>query len=471
MTEAKVTEVKLEKKLSPLNVWSLALGCIVGWGAFVMPGNTFLGQAGPLGTAIAMTVAAVVMIIIAFNYQFLIQKFQVAGGEFNYAYNAFGERHAFVCSWFLGLSYLAIVPLNATALALIGRNLMNNIFQVGFHYTVAGYDIYLGEVLLAIGALLLFGCLSIRGVKFAGSFQTLLVFMLVGGVLVVSLAALFSPMVTLAQLKPGFYPGTAPLAGIMAVVAVAPWAFVGFDTVPQAAEEYRFSAKKTKFIMILSILFGAAVYVVLDTITAAVVPEGYASWVEYIDAMPGLNGLLALPTFHAGFQLLGRWGLLFLGLAVLGAILSGIIGFYMATSRLLYSMSRENVLPRWFGRLHPNYKTPANAIVFVMVIALIAPFFGRTALGWIVDMSSIGAAIGYGYTSLAAFRFARREHKVGIAVTGLLGTLFAVIFVVLLLVPIPMFSTSLGRESYICLFVWVILGVVFYASTRKRQAA
>ena len=54
------TELKLEKKLSPLNVWALALGCIIGWGAFVMPGNTFLGKAGPLGTAIAMGAAALI---------------------------------------------------------------------------------------------------------------------------------------------------------------------------------------------------------------------------------------------------------------------------------------------------------------------------------------------------------------------------------------------------------------------------
>ena len=465
-----MTEVKLEKKLSPLNVWSLALGCIIGWGAFVMPGNTFLGQAGPLGTAIAMGIGATIMIIVAFNYQYLIQKYQVAGGEFTYAYQAFGINHAFICSWFLGLSYLAIVPLNATALALIGRNLMDNIFQVGFHYTVAGYDIFLGEVLLAVFALLLFGWLSIRGVKFTGAFQTGLVFMLVGGVLIVTLAAIFSPKVALSNLSPGYFPDTMPLAGVLAVVAVAPWAFVGFDTVPQAAEEFRFSAKKTKFIMILSILFGAAVYVILDTVTAAVVPEGYASWVEYMRDLPNLNGMLALPTFHAGYQLLGRWGLIFLGLAVLGAILSGIIGFYMATSRLLYSMSRENVLPRWFGQLHSKYKTPAHAILFVMAIALIAPFFGRTALGWIVDMSSIGAAIGYGYTSLAAFKFARREGNSGIAFTGLLGTLFALIFVVLLLVPLPMFNTCLGKESYICLVIWVILGILFYASTRKRRA-
>ena len=157
-------EVQLEKKLSPLNVWSLALGCIIGWGAFVMPGNTFLGKAGPMGTAIAMTVAALIMIIIAFNYNFMINKYPVAGGEFTYTYQAFGQKHAFICSWFLGLSYLAIVPLNATAHALIGRNLMNNVFQIGFHYNVAGYDIYLGEIFLAVVALILFAFLSIRGV-------------------------------------------------------------------------------------------------------------------------------------------------------------------------------------------------------------------------------------------------------------------------------------------------------------------
>ena len=121
---SKNNEAKLEKKLSPLNVWSLALGCIIGWGAFVMPGNTFLGKAGPLGTAIAMGIAALIMIVISFNYHFMIKRYPVAGGEFTYTQKAFGRGHAFICSWFLGLSYLAIVPLNATALALIGRNLI-----------------------------------------------------------------------------------------------------------------------------------------------------------------------------------------------------------------------------------------------------------------------------------------------------------------------------------------------------------
>ena len=243
---------------------------------------------------------------------------------------------------------------------------------------------------------------------------------------------------------------------------------MGFDTIPQAAEEFKFSPKKTKTLMILSIVFGAAVYVLLNTVTAATIPEGYATWAEYIDDMPNLSGLISLPTFHAGYQLLGTAGVVFLGIAVLGAILSGIIGFYMATSRLLYSMSKENVIPSWFGELHAKYKTPANAITFVLIIALIAPFFGRTALGWIVDMSSIGAAIGYCYTSLAAYKFAKKENNKGIMVTGIIGGIMALAFMVLLLVPIPMFNCSLGKESYICLIAWIVIGGIFYFSSKKK---
>ena len=463
-------EIKLEKKLSPLNVWALAFGCIIGWGAFVMPGNTFLPKAGPLGTAIAMSIASVVMIIIALNYSYMIQRYPAAGGEFIYTLRCFGGRHAFICSWFLGLSYLAIVPLNGTALALIGRNLLSNVFQFGFHYQVAGYDIYLGEILLAETALLLFAWLSVKGVKTSGQFQTGLAIALVGEVAVVSAAALFSPKASLSNIAPGFSPDQAPLSGIAAVVAVAPWAFVGFDTVPQAAEEFRFSQRKAKAIMIVSILFGGGVYVLLNTVTASVLPAGYANWPEYISEAGSLSGLISLPTFNAAHELMGGAGLFFLGAAVLGAILSGICGFYMATSRLLFSMAGEGFLPAAFGKLHEKHKTPYVAILFVMAIALIAPFFGRTALGWIVDMSSLGAAIGYGYTSAAAMLTARREGKSSIVLTGALGTVLALIFAVLLLIPIPGLNCSLGRESYICLAIWCLLGLIFYLSSEKKRS-
>lgn len=463
------TDEKLKKALSPIHVWALAFGCIIGWGAFVMPGNTFLVKAGPLGTVIAISIAAFLMIIIAFNYHFMVNQYPVAGGEFTYATKAFGKINGFTCAWFLGLSYLAIVPLNATALALIGRNLLNNIFQTGFHYTVAGYDIYMGEILLAVVALIALAVLSIHGAKITGVFQLILIAALVGGVCVVSVAALISHKISFDNLSPAFYPSNSKISGVLAVVAVAPWAFVGFDTIPQAAEEFHFSPKKSKGIMILSILFGGLVYIILNTVTAAVIPEGYENWAGYISNLDNLDGLISLPTFYASKKLLGNAGLIFIGMAVLAAILSGIMGFYMATSRLLYSMSKEKYLPKWFGKIHVKYKTPVNAIIFVLVISIIAPFFGRTALGWIVDMSSVGAAIGYGYTSAAAFKFARKIKNKGIMATGMIGIVISSIFILLLIVPIKAFNCSLSKESYICLGIWLIIGVVFYVRMRNKK--
>lgn len=178
------THVKLERKLNPINVWSLALGSIIGWGAFVMPGTTFLPKAGPLGTFIGMAIAACVMISIALNYGYMVQKYPVAGGEYTFAKNAFGTKHAYLCGWFLSLSYLAIVPLNATALGLVSRKLLGGILEFGHLYTVAGWDIYVGEILLASAALILFGILSIKGISVAGWIQTVMAFALIGSVLI-----------------------------------------------------------------------------------------------------------------------------------------------------------------------------------------------------------------------------------------------------------------------------------------------
>lgn len=465
----KVSEEKLKKELSPVHVWSLALGCIIGFGAFLLPGNSFLLKAGPLGTAIALIIAALVMIVIAFNYHFMINEYPVAGGEFTYATKAFGKTNGFICAWFLGLSYLTIVASNATALSVLGRNLLSGMFQWGFHYEVAAYDVYLGEILLAVVALALFAVLSIWGIKTAGVFQLGIVVTLVGGVFVVAMAALISPKISVSHLMPVFSPYSSKTAGILSVLAVAPFLFVGFDTIPQAAEEFQFSHKKAKGIMILSILFGGLMYIVLNTVTASVIPDGYADWAEYVSDLGNLEGMLSLPTFYAAKELLGNAGLFFIGFAVLAAILSGIMGFYMATSRLLYSMAREHFLPGWFGKIHKIYKTPVNAILFVMIISMVAPFFGRTALGWIVDMSSVGAAIGYGYTSAAAFVYAKQIGNKKIMVTGVAGIFFSVIFSILLLVPIKMFNCSLGAESYIALIIWTVLGVAFYKMTKNKQ--
>ena len=460
-----MSEEKLQKKLSPLNVWALALGCIIGWGAFIMPGEIFLVKAGPFGTVVAMFAAAIILVIISINYYYMIKKYPVAGGEFIYVNAAFGKKNAFICSWFLALCYLSIVPLNATALALIFRTVLHDVFvfQFGFHYQVAGYDVYFGEVLLALTALFVFAWLSIRGVSVTGKFQTMLVMLLVGGIAVVSIAAFLHPQAHFSNFSPGFPPtADSHLVAILSILAISPWAFVGFDTIPQAAEEFNFSPVKSLFIMIVAILFGAAAYVALNMITISILPPEFNNWADYIAASKNASGLINLPTFYSTSLLLGNVGLFFLSASVIAAILSGLLGFYMATSRLIYAMSRDKVIPAVFSKLHYKYKTPKNAILFILGVSIIAPFMGRTVLGWIVDMSSLGAAVGYAYTSIVAYKYAKNNNNTAVKITGILGFAFAVLFAILLVVPIPSLNISLGNESYFFLLIWTVMGYYFY---------
>lgn len=105
-----------------------------------------------------------------------------------------------------------------------------------------------------------------------------------------------------------------------------------------------------------------------------------------------------------------------------------------------------------------------------MIITMVAPFFGRTALGWLVDMSCVGGAIGYFYTSLAAFKCARKAHSTNCMIIGGIGVVLSVLFAILLLVPVPGLNSVLGKEAYICLLIWTVLGAGFYAYMRMKKA-
>ena len=463
---------QLKRNLTPLNVWSLAFGCVIGWSAFVMPGTLFLKNAGPLGTLIAMEIAALIMLIIAYNYSYMIKKFPLTGGEFIYAKMAFGGHHGFVCTWFLSLSYLSVIPLNATALNIIMRAVFGDAFQFGFHYTVSGYDVYFGEMLLAIGSMFVLMMITSKGVHITGSLQTFLVFILLGGILVVMGAALVSPSASPSNIHPMFHPVTPDFtngiaAQIIAVLVTAPQSFVGFDTVPQLMEESKFSSDKVKVVMDTSIVCGAFVYIALTVLACSVVPYVYHhSWPAYIADLPNQDGTAGIATLNAAHIVMGRAGLGVITASVIAAMLTGILGFYTATSRLLYSMSRDGMIPSWFSRLN-NDGVPSNAGLFCTVVSALICLLGRAVMGWVFDMASIGAAIGFAYTSIAAAKYAWNEKRTDIVIFGVLGFILSLGIAVLILVPIPGLNVSLGHESYLLLIAWIVLGILFYYIRRK----
>jgi amino acid transporter len=481
-------KTELKRQLNPIHVWALAFGCVVGWGSFINPGKKFLPNSGVAGTAIAMILGALVMIIIAFSYAYMVPKYPQAGGEFTFTKACFGKFPAYICGWFLVAAYLTNVPMNSTAIGLIvdGLDGSLDILKWGFHYQIAGFDVWAGEVFLAMGILILFGILNILGVEKAGVIQTILAILLGGSVLVLTIAALVSSQATVENMAPlwGFnkseavaafangtytsadafaHEGSAGIASaILATFAIAPWAFVGFDTIPQAAEEFKFPYKKVSLIMIVAILFGCFVYTANNTIAAAALKN----WPDLIVESSSTPWLLLV----AAEQLLGLPGKILVGTAVSCAVLSGIMGFYLAASRLMYSMSRDGYLPKWFGVIDQKHGTPKNALVFCILISLSGPILGREALGWFVDMSAIGASIGYFFTCACSLVTMKRDkdETLFLKIVAWFGVIVSALFMVLQLVPIPGLSgVHFCTESYILLLVWVLLGAIFYIRQKK----
>lgn len=478
------SENGLQRQLTPMHVWAIAFGCVIGWGSFINPGKKFLPNSGVAGTAIAMVLGALVMIIIAFSYAYMVPKYPKAGGEFTFTKYCFGKRPAFVCGWFLVVAYLTNVPMNSTAIALIvdGIDGSSDILKFGFNYSIAGFEIYLGEILLAMAILLLFGYLNILGVKKAGIVQTILSVLLIVSVFTLFISALVSAKATGVNMQPiwGFDKSAAMaanattaeigefahsgklgiLSAILATFAIAPWAYVGFDTIPQVSEEFNFSFKKVSFIMIVAIVFGCFVYISNNTVAAAVLEN----WPDRV--MAGDWVLLI-----AAEELLGTFGTVLIGLAVSCAVLSGIMGFYLASSRLIFSMSRDGYLPAWFGEVDKKHATPKNSMIFCIIVSLSGPILGREALGWFVDMSAIGATIGYFFTCASTLVTIRQDGdgNMFLKIIAALGVCFSVAFLVLQLIPIPGLSAvHFGKESYIMLVVWIIFGLIFYGIQWKH---
>src|SRR5699024_4402703 len=148
------------------------------------------------------------------------------------------------CGLCLSLGYACIGALNASGLALIFRYAVPALFQHGHLYTVAGFEVYLVEVLISMTALVVFGVLNIRGAALSGRLQFIACCIMLVAVAALLVAVVLHPDTTFSNMTPAFPTDVSGLSAILAIVAIAPWAYVGFDNVPQAAEEFDFAPAK-----------------------------------------------------------------------------------------------------------------------------------------------------------------------------------------------------------------------------------
>ena len=452
----------LDRYLSVTDVWGMAFGCMVGWGVVAMPGTTFLPVAGPLGTIISMLIGMVIMLVIGNNISYLMGRYSITGGIYTYTKEAFGRDHAFISSWFLCLSYLTIVFLNGTALFFIVRTLFADVAQTGIHYTIAGNEIYLGETLVSVGVLALIGMLFVAAKPALQRMHTVLAIVLFLGIAVTSVICIPHAFRYGAVTDFGSG-GFGKWYGVFSLIILAPWAFVGFEVTAFDTAHFKFPIKKSKGILIIAIIVAALAYAAMTLVSVSSLPDGYSSWQEYISHLDELKGVASVPTFHAAKSIMGTPGLVIMTVTAVAAILTGIIGGYRATTRILSTMAEDRILSEKFSKT-------TFSIFFIMGIAIILSLFGRNTLNWFVDLTSFGAIVGFGYSSAAAYKIARSEGNRRREITGLIGAVISGIFVIVQLVPGIAAMDAMGSEAFLLLSIWCLVGFVFYWRTIVKSS-
>ena len=455
----------LDRYLSPIDVWAMAFGCMVGWGVFAMPGTTFLPVAGPAGTVIAMLAGMLIMLIIGNNFSFLMSRSSMTGGVYSYTKEAFGRDHAFLSCWFLCLSYLTIVFLNGTALFFIVRILFSDTVQTGFSYTVAGNTIYLGETVISALALAGFGILFIAAKPLLQRLHTALSVILLIGIVVT--AAFCLPRVIGSERIFSF--GTLGLNrgyAVFSLIVLAPWAFVGFEVTSFDTAHFKYPANRTRRIIVIAIIIAALAYISMVLISVAVVPDGFSSWQEYItelnSAESSLRGMVSIPTFFAAKTIMGTPGLTVMIVTAVAAILTGIIGGYRATTRVLSTMAEDHILSEKFSKT-------SYSILFIMALSILLSLLGRNTLNWFVDLTSFGAIVGFGYTSAAAYKNAKAEGNKKVILSGIIGTVISIALGIVQIVPRLAAMEAMSSEAFLLLSLWCLLGFVFYWRTVRRS--
>jgi amino acid transporter len=369
---------------------AVGFGAMIGFGWVVLVGG-WLEDAGTLGAALAFLAGGLVMTLVGLAYAELVSAMPRAGGEHNYALRALGSRPAFVTSWAIVLGYVSVVAFEAVALPQTVLYLAPDMLA-GRLWSVAGYDVYATWALVGVVGAVLITWINYVGIRPASIAQTIAVAFLIGVALVLLLGSFVGGEAR--HLEPWL---TGGLAGFVGVLVATPFLYVGFDVIPQSAEEINLPQRQVGKLLVLSVLMATAFYVVVIVSVSSSMPHSELAAAELATA----DGMAAL------------WNSPVMGdVLILGGI-AGILtswnGFLIGASRIIYAMAESGMLPRWFAYLHPRYRTPTHAILAVGGLSVLAPLFGRQMLVWLVDAGGINIVIAFFLVSLSFLVLRRRE--------------------------------------------------------------
>lgn len=455
----------LKREISKAGFFCLAFGAMIGVG-WVTAMGPWLSMAGPIGASIGFALGGILMLFIGFCYAEVTAMLPVSGGEVAYAYKAYDTNKSFIVGWFLSFGYLSVSAFEAVSIGKITSYLFPAIDRWPL-YSINGDQIFGSHLLLAFVIVSLITWINYVGVQGSMRFQVYLTIAFLAIVCMVVVAALFKSDVT--NLKPYFAESTGGgiISGIVGVFATVPFWLVGFDTIPQGAEEAKASVSyRTIGLLIIISIVAAVLFYMLLIISTAMVGD----WQSLLG-----TELLTAKAFELAFgsQLVVD-GIL---VAIIIGLLTSWNGFFLAGSRVLFAMGRGRIITPSFGKSHPKYGTPYNAVLFSGLITILAALLGRGAMIAFVDVGSFciaAAFLGVSFSFLKLRKLFPDQHRPyrtpGGKVTGYISIVGSII--ILLAISLPGSPAALVWPlEWLILIALSSLGIVFWTISKKSRQA
>lgn len=454
MSKPKTQKSKFDRVLGKKDVFSIAFGAMIGWSWVVMAGQWIL-KAGTVGAMLAFVMGGIMIMFVGLTYAELTSAMPQCGGEQIFSLRALGPNWSFLCTWAIILGYVGVVAFEACALPTVLEYIAPKI-MTGYMYTVEGFDIYGTWVAIGVISSIIITLINYLGVKPAAFMQSIFTFVIVGIGLVLMFGSTLKGDPT--HIKPMFDNG---FTGLLSVAVMTPFMFVGFDVIPQAAEEIAVPFKQIGKIILISIASAVAWYALIILAVSFMMTKGemQTSVLVTADAMKKAYGGY---NFMANVLIIG-------GMA---GILSSWNSFFMGGSRAIYALAEAKCLPSFLTRLHPKYKTPSNAILLIGFISCIAPFFGRAMMEWLTNAGGVGAVTAYLMVSISFVILRKKEPNMArpykVKAYRFVSFMAISLSGVMLLLYMPGMPSGLGIPEWSIIGIWTLLGIAFFFYAKRK---
>lgn len=427
------------KTMNTRDLMAIGIGTVIGTGIFILPGTIAAKQAGP-GVSLSFLLSAIVCAFAAMCYAEFASALPVAGSAYSYGNVVFGEFFGWLLGWALVLEYMLAVASVSTGWAAYFNSFIES-FGLKIPHALSGpFDPAHGTYIniVAVVIVLLITVMLSRGLQSSVRVNNIAVVIKVAIILIFIVAGLFF-------IKPKNYHPFLPyhMSGVIHGATIGFFAYLGFDCVSSSAAE----VKNPKRNMPLGII-GTLGIVTLLYMGVAIVLTGMVKYTRLDVANPVSY---ALQLVHQ------NWLAELLSIGALIGMFTMMVAMIYSSSRLIYAIGRDGLLPAFLGKLDKKSHSPQVALWIVAVI--IATMGGLVSLDQLTSLVNIGTLFAFTLVSFGIIPL-RRRKDIGNR-GGFKVPLYPFIPILSGLLCLAM-MTQLQLETYIGAGIWFTLGIIIY---------